>query len=103
MKMNALVDDDERAIAIENQSYRLGFSILSFGLLLDLSVRDLIWRNPASYWDLIALFMIANIICIAYQVYHRILHREWMQRMGVFAIRLVLMFVLMVLCMKFLR
>lgn len=102
MKMSALVDEDERSVAIENESYRWGFAIMTLGLLFDLSVRDWLWPNP-SYWDLLALLMVTNIFCIVYQAHHRILREHWVRPVGIGMIRVVLVAVLMVLAMRYLR
>jgi hypothetical protein len=80
MKAFALIDKDERAIAVENASYRWALNVLSFGLLIDVMYRSWVWREAA--WDLIALVVLSGAVSFVYQLHHRIFHRQWLRRMG---------------------
>jgi len=48
MKDNSILKD-ERTVAVENASYRWGYLILSYGLLLDVVYRGLVRQE--SGWD----------------------------------------------------
>ena len=80
MKAFALVDDDERAVAVGNASCRWALNMLSYGLLLDVIYRGWVLREGA--WDLMALVILSGAVSFAYQFYHRIFHRQWLRRMG---------------------
>jgi hypothetical protein len=72
---------DERMIAVENASYKLGFTVLVFGLLFDMVYRNLIKRgsfpDPLALtegnWDLMGLVILSSGLATAYQWHHRIL------------------------------
>ena len=66
---------DERSIAVENSSYRWGYLLLSFGLLVAVAGRSLVWRQ--SSWDLLALVVLGGIVTTLYQWTHRVLTRHW--------------------------
>jgi hypothetical protein len=70
------IQRDERTVATENASYRWGFLVLSFGLLLATAYRSFA-RGEAS-WDLIALVIIAGGVTTAFQAARRVLTRRWM-------------------------
>jgi hypothetical protein len=67
--------------AVENASYRLGYIILLFGVLFDVSLRGMVRRgavpDPMSLftgdWDLLSLVVLSGGVTTAYQGVHRIL------------------------------
>ncbi len=68
---------DERTITVENASYRWGYLVLSFGLLLDVAYRGLV-RQEAS-WDLLGLVLLGGLVTTWYQGSRSILgHRWWL-------------------------
>jgi uncharacterized membrane protein HdeD (DUF308 family) len=69
------VDRDERTIAVEHASYRLGYLFLSYGALLIVAYRSFA-RNESS-WDLLALVILGGAVSTAYQARHQILGRRW--------------------------
>ena len=66
---------DERTITVENASYRWGYLLLSFGLLVIVGYRSFIWRQ--SSWDLLALVVLAGVLTTMYQWTRGILSRHW--------------------------
>ena len=67
---------DERAIAVENASFRGGFTFLLFALLVDVMYRGL-FRNEAA-WDLLGLVFVSSGFSTVYQARHRIWGRDWL-------------------------
>jgi hypothetical protein len=72
---NQPVLHDERTVMVENASYRLGFMVLSYGLLIIVTLRGFIYKE--SNWDLMALVILASLITTAYQGLHQILSKRW--------------------------
>jgi hypothetical protein len=72
---HAVVDRDERTTAVENASYRLAYLVLSFGLLLIVAYRGLVYKESA--WDLLGLVILAGAVTTAYQGFHSVLTRRW--------------------------
>ena len=66
---------DERTITVENSSYRWGYLLLSYGLLVVVAYRSFIWRQ--SSWDLLALVVLGGVVTTLYQWTHRVLSRHW--------------------------
>lgn len=66
---------DERYYAVENASYKIGFSIFTFGLFAAILYRS-IFRHEAS-WDLFALIIIASTAATIYQGVHKVLPFSW--------------------------
>ncbi len=75
MKRDA-VYKDERTTAVENASYRWGFIVLSYGILLDITYRGFILKE--SGWDLMGLVILAGLITTGYQAAKKILNRGWL-------------------------
>ncbi|MCX7681969.1 MAG: hypothetical protein N2508_08430 [Anaerolineae bacterium] len=65
---------DERTTAVENASYRLAYTVLSFGALVIVAWRALFLRQPL--WDLIALVCLTSVLATAYQAVHNIFTRR---------------------------
>ncbi len=66
---------DERTVSVENASYKIGFIMLSFGVLLILSVRGLVLHQ--AYWDLFALVMVSSWVAVFYQSTHQVRTASW--------------------------
>ena len=66
---------DERTITIEHSSYRWGYFVVTYGLLLIIAFRAFIYKE--SNWDLMALVILSGLITTAYQGLHKILSRRW--------------------------
>jgi hypothetical protein len=69
---------DERTVAVENASYRLGYLFLSFALLLDVMFRSFARREAP--WDLMALIVAGGVVCSVYQARRRILTHGWVAK-----------------------
>lgn len=59
------VTRDERTVAVENTSYRWGFTFLLFALLVDVAYRGVVQNEAA--WDLIALVIAASSFSTIYK------------------------------------
>ena len=66
---------DERTVALENASYRLGYMVLSYGLLFIVAFRAFFYNE--SNWDLMALLILTGLATTAYQGFHKILSKRW--------------------------
>lgn len=77
------VERDERVVMVENASYRLAASVMSFGLLLDAVYRS--WVRHEATWDLLALVIAGGGVAAAYQGRNQVLGRRWVRTVGVAA------------------
>jgi uncharacterized membrane protein HdeD (DUF308 family) len=66
---------DERTIAVENASFRLGYLFLAFGILLIAAYRGLVQDEES--WELLALVILSGVVTALYQGSRRILTRSW--------------------------
>ena len=69
--MNAYVDRDERTLAVENASFRWGYHVISFGLLLLVAYRSV--AHDESPWDLLGLVVLGGVVAAGYQWSHKVL------------------------------
>jgi predicted PurR-regulated permease PerM len=67
---------DERTVAAENASYRWGFLVLSFGLLLATAYRSFVAGDAA--WDLLGLVILGGVVTTAYQAAQHVISRRRM-------------------------
>jgi hypothetical protein len=70
-----LLDRDERTVAVENASYRWGFIVLVYALLIDVVYRAGV-RHEAP-WDLMAFVVVSGGLCSAYQAREKALGHRW--------------------------
>jgi hypothetical protein len=61
----ASITRDERTMAVENASYRWGYLLLAFGLLLSTAYRAFV--REESSWDLLALVLLSGVVTTALQ------------------------------------
>ena len=77
LRMNNRSDiRDERAIAVENASYRWGYLLLAFGLLAIVAFRGLVLQE--TNWDLLALVIVSGFATTVYQGAQQVLSRRWL-------------------------
>lgn len=69
------VERDERTEAVENASYRLAFTLMSFGILADVMYRGAVRHEAA--WDLFALVILGGGVGRAYQGRAQALPQGW--------------------------
>ncbi|HSQ32688.1 MAG TPA: hypothetical protein VLN49_22690 [Gemmatimonadaceae bacterium] len=74
---NRSVDRDERTVAVENASYRLGYRFLSFAVLLSAAYRSIALKQ--STWDLLAIVIFGGVVTTVYQRNQRILTLRWVR------------------------
>jgi hypothetical protein len=65
---------DERTEVVENASYRLAYTLISFGVLLSVVYRGFVLNQ--SSWDLLALVILSSGVATFYQGKHKILDRR---------------------------
>lgn len=66
---------DERTISVENASYKLGFTVILFGLLIIITFRGFFYQE--SNWDLLTLVIIGSVVTTVYQAINRTLSQRW--------------------------
>lgn len=66
---------DERTVAVENASFRYGYLVLSYGLLLAVTYRS--FGQGEQSWDLLGLVVLGGAIATAYQGRQRVLVSRW--------------------------
>jgi len=69
------VERDERTEVVENQSYRWGYIVATFGMLLAVMYRAYFLSDPA--WDLMGLVVASGLTVTVIQARGRILGRRW--------------------------
>jgi hypothetical protein len=69
MMKNPPVVRDERYYAVENASFRIGYMIIAYGLLLLIVFRSIAYHE--SNWDLFALVIISSFAATIYQIIHK--------------------------------
>jgi hypothetical protein len=66
---------DEREAAVANAAYRLGYIVVSFGVLLSAAYRGLVSNEAA--WDLLAWVVLGGAVASVYQAQAQTLSRRW--------------------------
>ncbi|MHB1318484.1 MAG: hypothetical protein ACYCYF_07705 [Anaerolineae bacterium] len=69
------ISRDERTTAVENASYRLAYSVMSFGLLAIVTYRGFVLQEAS--WDLLGLVILGGATATVYQGAGRVLSRRW--------------------------
>ena len=69
------IERDERTVAVENASYRWGYQVMSFGVLVIVAYRS--FALGENNWDLLALVIAGGMVPSAYQGANRVLTRRW--------------------------
>jgi hypothetical protein len=77
---NPPIIKDERTRTIEDASYRVGFNIICFGLLLDVIFRSVLYPNE-SVWDLMGLVVVSGFAATIYQARHKTLPPHFLRSM----------------------
>jgi hypothetical protein len=76
---NETIIRDERTRTVENASYRIGFNILCFGVLVDIFFRSLFYKEAP--WDLFALVVVGSWAATIYQGMHKTLPPHFLRSM----------------------
>jgi hypothetical protein len=66
-------------VAVENASFRGGFTFLLFALLADVTYRGL-FRNEAA-WDLLGLVIVSSGLSTIYQARQKVWGRGWLGKL----------------------
>lgn len=69
------IEKDERTTFIENQSYRYGYIVLNFGILINIMYRS--FRLNEAPWDLFGLIFLGGLVTTAYQYRYKIFTKKW--------------------------
>lgn len=72
--MKNIFTRDEREAGLDRAGDRLGYLVLSYGLLLVVAYRSLVERQ--SSWELLALVVLGGAVSAGYRLWHRSLTRE---------------------------
>ena len=71
------VTRDERTVAVENEACRWGYTVLLFGVMLDVMYRGFVrfevvpdWLTMHSNWDLMGLVLLSLLVTMVYQATH---------------------------------
>lgn len=70
-------EKDERTTFVENQSYRYGYLILNYGILIDIIYRSVRFKEAS--WDLFGLIFLSGLVTTAYQYRHKIFSKNWVK------------------------
>jgi cell division protein FtsW (lipid II flippase) len=89
---------DERTTSVENASYRWGYMIVTYGLLLLVAIRGFLFQQ--SNWDLMALVIVSSLVTTAYQGAHHLFTRRWIYLFGATILISGVVAVLVVLVLK---
>lgn len=100
MKNYKKTDKDERAIFIENVSYKFGYNLIAFVLLFDVMYRGLVFKEAA--WDLLGIIIISGLVMTLYQYKQKILDKNWIKIVAIsslisFIVALLISFMIKVL------
>lgn len=75
--MEQLLTRDEREISIDRAGDRLGYLVVSYGLLLLVAYRGFVQRETS--WELLALVVLGGLVSAAYRLRYRAMTRQaWM-------------------------
>lgn len=72
---NKIINKDERKTFIENKCFKYGYTILSFGILIDMLYRET-WLHQ-SVDDLFLLLVLTGLGLSVYQYKQKIFSRNW--------------------------
>ena len=89
---------DERTIAVENQSYRLAYQVIAYGLLAIVAYRG--YFRQETNWDLMALVVLSSVIATLYQSKQKIFTRRVIWVMFVSGVVSAVLAVVLVLILK---
>ena len=71
------IEKDERTTFIENQSYRYGYIVLNFGILLSIMYKS--FRFSEASWDLFGLIFLGGLVTTVYQYRYKIFTKKWIK------------------------
>ena len=71
------INKDERTLVVENASYRWGYLVMSFGLLVLAMYRSFV--HGEAPWDLMALVVAGGVVANTYQAANRVLTGQWVK------------------------
>jgi hypothetical protein len=87
---NPVIIKDERTRTIEDASYRMGFNIICFGLLIDIFFRSLLYPDQG-VWDLFALVVVSGFAATIYQARQKAVPPNFIRSMLILAIATALL------------
>lgn len=75
------VENDERALAVANASFRWAYLFQAFGLLVVIAARGFSHREVG--WDLFAILFLGGAVASGYQLAQRTIGPRWLARTSV--------------------
>ncbi len=75
MNTHAIVNRDERTLAVENAGYRWAYAFVVYALLVDVVYRGIVFQEAA--WDLMALVILSGAVCVGYQARKKAMVKGW--------------------------
>jgi len=72
-----IIEKDERTTFIENQSYRYGYIVLNFGILINIMYRS--FRLNEAPWDLFGLIFLGGLVTTVHQYRYKIFTKKWIK------------------------
>jgi hypothetical protein len=71
------IEKDERTTFIENESYKYGYIILNFGILINIIYRS--FKLNEAPWDLFGLIFLSGLVTTIHQYKHKIFTKNWIK------------------------
>jgi hypothetical protein len=89
---------DERTAFVENASYRWGYMLLSYGLLVSTAYRAFVLEQQS--WDLLGLVILGGAVTTVYQGRQRVLTERWALLSAVGAVLALVIAAVLVVMMR---
>lgn len=89
---------DERTTAVENQSYRLAYQVIAYGLLAIVAYRGFFLQQ--SNWDLLGLVIVSSGLATLYQGANKIFTPRSLWMMAVAGVAAAVLAVVLVLILR---
>jgi hypothetical protein len=89
---------DERTVMVENSSYRWGYLLLSYGLLVSTAYRAFVLEQQS--WDLLGLVVLGGAVTTLYQGRGRVLTGRWALLSGAGAVLALVLAAALVVLMR---
>lgn len=93
-----MIERDERTTAVENQSYRLAYQVIAYGLLAIVAYRGFFLQQ--ANWDLLGLVIVSSGLATLYQGREKIFTRRTLWMWAVSALAAAVLAVVLVLLLK---
>ncbi len=92
------IEKDERTTFIENISYKYGYNLIAFALLLDVMYRSFILKEAS--WDLLGIILVSGFVMAIYQYHQKILGKTWGKTIALTIVIAIIFAFLMIFIIK---